>query len=274
LKNTVSFPADWRRTLEASAVHRGAAARGASPAFFSVLTVTRNRVQGLELAIRSLQAQDERDFEHVVVDGASSDGSVALLERADCPVDRWISEPDGGISEALNKAVALAGGQWIVVLHADDQLVPGALRRWRALAEAAKDAEILSCAIRFVDAEGRHAHMVRPDVAGMARRMSLPHPGMAVKRGVYERVGVFRTDFRIAMDYEFTLRALGSGARVHTDDEVAVLMRMGGLSDRELFRSRNENLRARVRWLGLRPWMLAHYTREVGRLALARLFAR
>ena len=102
--------------------------------------------------------------------------------------------------------------------------------------------------------------------------MSMPHPGMAVKRSLYERIGVFRTDFRVAMDYEFTLRALALGARVRCDAQVTTLMQMGGISDRQLFRSRNENLRARITWLGLRPWMIAHYAREMTRLGLARLY--
>lgn len=99
----------------------------------------------------------------------------------------------------------------------------------------------------------------------------MPHPGMAVKRSLYERIGLFRTDFRVAMDYEFTLRALHKGAKFRCDSAVVSLMQMGGVSQREPFRARNENFRARLRWLGLRPWMIAHYAQEVSTLARGRL---
>lgn len=266
------FPADYRRLLERdSQVHRRSGAPRSRPPSFSVITVTLNRAPGLERAIKSLQAQDERDFEHVVIDGGSTDATVALLQDARAGVDVWVSERDAGISDALNKGIALASGEWIVLLHADDQLAPGALRHWKRMAQSGDDADVLSCAIRFVDADGRPGREVLPDPGRMERGMSMPHPGMAVKRSLYERIGLFRTDFRVAMDYEFTLRAQKLGARFRCDPAVVALMQMGGASDRQLIRSRNENLRARIRWLGLRPWMLAHYAREMTPLALAGL---
>jgi len=261
------FPADYRRLLErGSQVHRRNDLPRSRPPCFSVITATLNRAPGLERAIQSLQAQDERDFEHIVVDGGSTDATVGLLQDARVGVDVWVSERDAGISDALNKGVALASGEWIVLLHADDRLAPGALRHWKQMARSGDEADVLSCAIRFVDADGLPGREVAPDPGRMARGMSMPHPGMAVRRSLYERIGLFRTDFRVAMDYEFTLRAQKLGARFRCDTAVVVLMQMGGLSDRELFRSRNENLRARIRWLGLRPWMIAHYAREVTRL--------
>jgi glycosyltransferase involved in cell wall biosynthesis len=268
----IRFPADYRRLLERNSrvIRRDAGERSRGP-FFSVITVTLNRAAGLERAIRSLQAQNERDVEHVVIDGGSSDATVALLQDARAGVDVWVSERDAGIADALNKGIALASGEWIVLLHADDELAPGALRHWKQMARSGDDADVLSCAIRFVDANGQPGREVLPEPGRMARGMSMPHPGMAVKRSLYERIGLFRTDFRVAMDYEFTLRAQKLGARIRCDTAVVVLMQMGGASDRQLIRSRNENLRARIRWLGLRPWMLVHYAREMAPLALASL---
>jgi GT2 family glycosyltransferase len=264
--------ADYRRRLDSgSRVVRQAPVAGRRAPFFSVLTVTLDRAAPLARAMRSLQAQEERDFEHVVVDGGSSDGTLALLQDRSSRVDAWLSEPDLGIADALNKAVSLASGEWIVLLHSDDQLAPGALRHWRQMAESAGDADVLSCAIRYVEPDGRPTHDVLPDPGGIERRMSMPHPGMAVRRALYERIGAFRTDFRVAMDYEFTLRALKQGARFRCDPTVVCLMQTGGISQRGLLRSRGENLRAQARWLGLRPWMLAQYGRETIYLLRARL---
>jgi len=238
--------------------------------FFSVVTVTLNRAADLKRAIGSLQAQGERDFEHVVVDGGSSDATLELLKDPATPVNSWVSEPDAGIADALNKAIGLARGEWIVLLHAGDELAPGALHHWKQLAQSAGEAEILSCAVRYVDGNGQTVLDYPPVPEDMPRRMAMPHPGMAVKRSLYGRIGLFRTDYRVAMDYEFTLRALHSGAKYRCDSTVVSLMQMGGISQREPLRARNENFRARLRWLGLRPWMIAHYVREVATLARGR----
>jgi glycosyltransferase len=267
--------ADYRRRLDSGSrvVRQAPAGQRRSP-FFSVLTVTLDRAGPLARAMDSLRAQEERDFEHVVVDGGSTDGTLALLQGASARVDVWLSEPDGGIADALNKAVSLASGEWIVLLHSDDQLAPGALRHWRRMAGAAADADVLSCAIRYSAADGAPAQEVLPDPGRIERKMSMPHPGMAVRRSLYERIGLFDTRFRVAMDYEFTLRALARGAKFRTDPTVVSLMHPGGISGRELVRSRGENLRAQARWLGLRPWMLGQYAREMSCLLRARLNRR
>jgi len=266
------FPADYWRLLEQkSRVIRRAAREHSHPPFFSVVTATLNRSAVLERAIRSLRSQEERDYEHIVVDGGSSDATVELLQNADTGVDVWLSEPDAGISDALNKGVSLASGDWVILLHSDDQLAPGALGYWRRMADSGGEADILSCGIRFVEENGRTAWEVASNPDRIERGMSMPHPGMAVKRTLYERIGLFRTDYRIAMDYEFTLRALKLGAKIRSDAAVSTLMQTGGISGRQMFRSRNENLRARVSSFGFRPWMLAHYASEVTPLALGQL---
>lgn len=94
----------------------------------SVVTVTRNSAAHLSGCLDSVAAQAGADFEHWVVDGASTDGTVNLLRERNDPRLHWISEPDSGIYDAMNKAVRLAQGQWMLFLGADDRLRPGVLR--------------------------------------------------------------------------------------------------------------------------------------------------
>ena len=98
----------------------------------SVVTVTRNTVDHLAGCLDSVATQDGADFEHWVVDGASTDGTVELLRSRNDPRLRWISEADRGVYEAMGKAVALARGRWIYFLGADDRLRPNALREMAA----------------------------------------------------------------------------------------------------------------------------------------------
>jgi glycosyltransferase involved in cell wall biosynthesis len=94
----------------------------------SVVTVTRNSVAHLAGCLESVAGQEGATFEHWVVDGASTDGTVEMLRARNDPRLHWISEPDAGIYDAMAKAVRRAAGTWIAFLGADDRLRPGALR--------------------------------------------------------------------------------------------------------------------------------------------------
>lgn len=88
----------------------------------TVITATYNASKVLPGLIDSLRSQTDQDFEWIVVDGASTDGTVELVEAAGDVVTRWVSEPDFGIYHALNKALGLATGEYYLVLGADDRL--------------------------------------------------------------------------------------------------------------------------------------------------------
>lgn len=103
-----------------------------STPLISVITVTRNSAEHLAGCLDSVAAQDGVAFEHGVVDGASTDGTVEMLRARNDPRLQWISEPDAGIYDAMAKAVRRTSGQWIYFLGADDRLRPGALREMAA----------------------------------------------------------------------------------------------------------------------------------------------
>lgn len=86
----------------------------------TIVTVTRNAMEALQRTARSVESQTFHNYEYVVVDGASTDGTVAWLQNgADVPV-RWVSEPDGGIYDAMNKGVRMAKGEWVIFMNAGD----------------------------------------------------------------------------------------------------------------------------------------------------------
>lgn len=91
----------------------------------SIITVTRNAASCLETAIQSVLAQSFPDIEHIILDGASTDGTIDILKKYDGQLAYWKSEPDGGVYDAMNKAVQYAQGKWVLFLGADDQLFDG-----------------------------------------------------------------------------------------------------------------------------------------------------
>lgn len=195
----------------------------------SVVTASLDNLEGLRSTADSIRSQTLGSVEHVVVDGGSSDGTVDWLSEQRSI--RWISEPDEGISDALNKGVGMAKGEWILVLHAEDTLIDNhALER--AAEHLATPAEVLSCDIVFV----LDSHERRWTTRGLSPRVNfkatIPHQGAFCRRGLFERVGTFDKRFRIAMDYEFFLRAYRLGTVADVSHVVLSRMPNTGVSSR------------------------------------------
>lgn len=207
----------------------------------SVVTAVLNRAGTLAEALTSVQAQQGVRIQHVVIDGASTDGSLQLLRAQGDRVSVLVSEPDEGIYDALNKGLARATGDIIGFLHSDDVY---AHDRVLARVVAAFDDPAVEAAYGDLDYVTQDAtRVLRRWRAGhyshgrLARGWMPPHPAFFARRSVYERLGTFDTSFRIAADYDWLLRVLGSGdVQPAYIPEVLVKMRWGGASNRSLER--------------------------------------
>lgn len=182
----------------------------------TVVTVCWNARATIERTLDSVQAQAGVELEHVVVDGGSTDGTLQLLERRLRPCDFLLSEPDGGISDALNKGVALARGDAILFAHADDWLTPGQLAlAHRALTGAAACDFVFGDLLFFEGGAPSFHYRGDPDYAlTIGRRMpNLNHPTVLARREAFARIGLFDPRYRCAMDYDWFLRLHRSGGR-------------------------------------------------------------
>jgi glycosyltransferase involved in cell wall biosynthesis len=207
----------------------------------SVVTAVFNRAGTLGEALRSVREQRCPNVEHIVIDGGSTDGSLDVLSAHKAGIAKIVSEPDGGLYDALNKGIREASGDVVGFMHADDQFAsPMALAR---IATAFEDPAVGAVYGDLVYVRKNDvSHVVRYWRAGQYRRAQLtqgwmpPHPTFYVRREVYSRYGVFDTRYRIAADYENMLRILWRG-RVQAAyiPEVLVRMRLGGMSNLSLF---------------------------------------
>ncbi len=199
------------------------------PPQFSVVTVVRNGVAHLADCLESVRSQRAVRLEHVVIDGASTDGTQDILRRYANGLAWWVSEPDGGIADAMNKGLRHATGDWLLFLNSDDYLASE-----HSLADAAAylshERSIVGFAIDFLHPDGSVRHVV-PRPSGWWRnfKIGLLHQGTLIRRSLFAQLGEYDTRFRIAMDTEFFLRAHRNGVAisVHPETTLAV-MRSGG----------------------------------------------
>jgi glycosyltransferase involved in cell wall biosynthesis len=201
----------------------------------SVVTVSYNAAATIADTLSSVSAQDYPNLEHIIVDGASSDGTVAIIERMADARTRVLSEPDHGLYDAMNKGIARATGDIIGILNADDYFADtGALSAVAAAFAANLGTDAVLGDIAFVDDAGRPTRLYRSDRFTPARTRWgwMPaHPGMYLTRRAYQRVGSYRTDLRIAADFDFVVRAFNTHALTYAHlSRALVHMRHGGAS--------------------------------------------
>jgi glycosyltransferase involved in cell wall biosynthesis len=200
--------------------------------YVSVVTASLNRRDSIARTLTSVCAQSFRDFEHLVIDGGSSDGTVEMLQahQSRCPL-QWISEPDSGIADAMNKGVALARGKYVLFIHADDELAgPEVLQRAHTLLRQ-EECDIYSFPVVVPGPAGRR-RFYRPIRVHWWHHFKtiIPHQGAFVHRQVFERIGGFRPELKIAMDYDFFYRAFQNRSRARFGRMVVARMGAGGVS--------------------------------------------
>ena len=210
----------------------------------SLITACYNSVATLPTAIESVLSQRGVELEYIVVDGGSKDGTVELLKDYEQRFEgrlRWISEPDQGMYDAINKGIAMATGDIVGILNADDVLASNdTLAHIAAAFTPGIDA--LYADIRFVK-EGetvealRNAKTVRYCSAArwkpwMFRFAAMvPHPSFYVRRECFDRLGGYSLDYRICADFELELRYLYlAKLKAAYLPECVVVMRLGGAS--------------------------------------------
>ena len=197
----------------------------------TVVTAVFNGQPYLEGCLESVLRQDYQNIEHIVMDGGSSDGTLDVLRHYDDRIAFWKSGPDKGVYDAWNKALAEASGEWISFLGADDELLPGAVSAYVALAAMHPEAEYLSSRVRGVHDSGYERITGGPWAwPEFSRWMCVAHVGSMHRRTLYNRLGTYDTSYRSAADYEFLLRA---GLQLNTAfmPITTVVMRAGGVSD-------------------------------------------
>ncbi len=223
----------------------------------SIITVVWNNKETIKDAIDSVLSQTYKNIEYIVVDGASSDGTVEIVKSYGDKITKFLSEPDSGLYDAMNKGLKLASGDIVGILNSDDFYID----------ENVVQKVVDEFEIKKVDSVFADLVFVKPDNLDKVVRYYdsskfkpskfvygwMPaHPTFFVRRSIYEKYGLFKTDYKIAADYEILVRFLAKYKVSYSYlNEVIIKMRMGGVStsglksnyilNKEIIRACNEN---------------------------------
>jgi len=210
----------------------------------SIITITYNSAKTLPRALESVQNQTYPDIEHIIVDGASTDGTVALIEayakshitNEQSPITniKFLSEPDNGIYDAINKGIRMATGDAIGFLHSDDVFFSADSIALIAEAFEREKADVVYGDLQYCHGERVVRRWKSNDFRPGALKFGWmpPHPTVYVRREVYQQVGPYDDWFRISADFDMMLRIFSAGYKTHYIPEVLVSMETGGASNR------------------------------------------
>lgn len=207
----------------------------------SIIVATYNAEHVLERCVRSIFDQSFRDWELIVIDGGSTDGTVAVIQSHSDHIAYWHSRPDAGIYDAWNQALRHATGHYICFLGADDALhSPDTLANiFAAVGNTRYD--LITCRGQLRSATGSAKQVIGTSwaKAKLPRRIRVCHPGMLHHRSMFQKFGTFSQNYKIAADFEFLLR-LPNDVQSHDIDIVTVDIQDGGISRSRFWQRINE----------------------------------
>lgn len=200
----------------------------------TVITVVYNGADTLKRSIESVVGQSYRPIEYIVIDGGSTDGSIEIIKSYENHIDAWVSEPDDGVYDAMNKGIEKANGDIIGLVNADDFYTDGAINTV-AQTHADHPDSIIVGAMNRVKPDGS-TYTLRRNLSysylddTIHYAMPVNHPATFVPVPVYRRLGTFDSRFQISGDYEFICRCYTQNIPFVFVNQVLSNMRTGGLS--------------------------------------------
>jgi glycosyltransferase involved in cell wall biosynthesis len=217
----------------------------------SIITVVFNGARFLEETIASVLAQDYDNLEFIIIDGGSTDGTLELIRKHEQVIDYWVSEKDRGISDAFNKAVTLAAGDYLNFQGAGDYLVGNSVvAEMMQNVDAGRDMLVCGRVQRVAETLEKKVLWVAPerytptfDKHTLLLRMPFPHQALFTHRNMFDRYGLFDTANRFTMDYEHLLRAYRDFPAVLLRDVIVSAWREGGVGTGRLLECLREQVK-------------------------------
>jgi len=195
----------------------------------SVITINYNNLEGLKKTVESTQNQTWQEFEYIVIDGGSTDGSAEYLESQSPCINKWVSEKDNGIYHALNKGIKIATGDYLLFLNSGDHFYNSDIlnRNHHHIGEKdliAFDINMFGYGLNYI-----HKH---PDelLFSFLFEETFAHQSVFIKRNLFDKIGLYDDTLKIVADWKFFIHAAASGSTYKCIHEVLSVFYFGGIS--------------------------------------------
>jgi len=200
---------------------------------FSIVTITLNSEEDIETAIVSVAEQTYKNREHIIIDGGSQDSTVEIIRKYGEHLSYWVSEPDNGIADALNKGIEHATGDYILFINSDDFLIDNkVLESINSSIQDQIDYYIFQVMSVYPD---KTRKLLPNKNFGLSTyfKMGSCHQGHVVSRKLFEKYGTYDSAFKIGMDYDFVLRIFLQRVESRSVDVAISCMGQTGISSRK-----------------------------------------
>ena len=178
----------------------------------SIVTVSYNSEKTIEQTIQSVIGQTYKNIEYIIIDGGSNDSTINIIEKYRNKVECFVSEPDEGIYNAMNKGIRMASGDIIGIINSDDwydrNTVEKAVEYFNK-----NEIDVLYGDCVYLYEDGKRVRNMKFPLEAMWYLMATPHPTVFVKKKVYQKYGIFNESYQMAADYELLLRFYSAGLR-------------------------------------------------------------
>jgi glycosyltransferase involved in cell wall biosynthesis len=180
----------------------------------TIITVVFNGEKYLEETILSVINQTYNNVEYIIIDGGSTDGTLEIIGKYENAIDYWVSEPDQGIYDAMNKGIKLATGQFIGIVNSDDTIYPSTVQSVVSAFEAKPEAQYTFGKVELARENGQIYGIAQSNpnkqLKDFTKNISMPFPHMTIyaRREIYKLIGLFNTKYRLSADYDFCLKLI------------------------------------------------------------------
>jgi glycosyltransferase involved in cell wall biosynthesis len=201
----------------------------------SLITVCYNSAKTIEDTLKSVESQSYPNIEYIVIDGGSKDNTNKIVSKYKDFVTYHISEPDDGLYDAMNKGVQVATGDIVGILNSDDVLADEFVIEKIAAGFSDVNVDAVYSDLIYVSENDLNKPTRLYSSKVFSKRMirfgiMLPHPTFYVKKECYMQLGLYKTDYRVAADFELLTRFISQGIKIHRLPFISVKMREGGVS--------------------------------------------
>lgn len=196
----------------------------------SIITVSYNAAETIEQTILSVINQDFEDYEYIIIDGGSTDGTVDIIKKYHDKITLWVSEPDNGIYDAMNKGIKMAKGELISLLNSDDWYEVGALSTVAHYFNSNPNVDVFHGLLRFIDKDGIPESIVGHYSSFLGKGM-IEHPTCFIRKTIYEKTGEFSLKYSSASDFDWMMRTKKNKVVFFMIPCVLTNFRRGGMSD-------------------------------------------